>query len=93
MEMKDSKNEEEFLKSAEEYAEKVGIKLNPNKEIVDRIVKGLFRNKNEKGEFYCPCRLTSGDKEKDKEIACPCVFHRGEIGTIGHCKCLLFVKE
>ena len=44
------------------------------------------------GEVYCPCRVVTGDKEKDDEIICPCIFHRQEISKDGHCKCNLFVK-
>ena len=84
--------EEKLKKSAEEYADSTGIKLNPNKKIVDGIIKGLLKNKKEKGELYCPCRIPSGNKEKDKEIICPCVFHRGEIELQKHCHCNLFVK-
>ncbi len=88
----ESKNEKELISDAGEYARKAGIKLNPDKKIVGGVVKGLFKHKKEKGEFYCPCRIPTGDKEKDKEIICPCVFHRGEIELQNHCKCLLFVS-
>jgi len=87
-----AKDAEKLKKEAEEYAEKTGIKLNPDKEKLELIIKGLLRNRKEKGENYCPCRVVSGDKEKDEEIICPCVFHRGEIELEGKCRCLLFVK-
>lgn len=88
-----SKNEKEFIKNAEDYAKKVGLRLNPDKKIIKRILKGFFKNKKEKGELYCPCRIVSGNKEKDREIICPCVFHRGEIELEGHCRCLLFFAD
>jgi ferredoxin-thioredoxin reductase catalytic chain len=92
--MNNSKTEEEFTKSADEYAQGVGsIKLNFDKTAVERVVKGLFRNKETKGEFYCPCRITSGNKEKDKDLICPCVFHRGEIELQEHCRCFLFFRK
>ena len=87
-----SKNEEELRKDAEEYAQKVGIKVNPDEKAVETTIKGLLKNKKMHGEVYCPCRIVTGDKEKDKEIICPCVFHRGEIELEGRCGCLLFVK-
>lgn len=87
-----SKDENEFLLNAVEYAKNVGINVNPKTESIQGIVKGLFKNKQTKGEFYCPCRVTSGNKEKDKELVCPCVFHRGEIEIEGKCRCFLFVK-
>lgn len=87
-----SKNKEELERDVEEYAKKVGIKVNPDKKIRETIMKGLLKNKEKHGELYCPCRIITGNKEKDKEIICPCVFHRGEIELEGHCKCFLFVR-
>jgi ferredoxin-thioredoxin reductase catalytic chain len=91
--MNSSKTEEEFVKNSGEYSEGAGIKLNPDKVAVANVVKGLFKNKETKGEFYCPCRITSGNKEKDKDLICPCVFHRGEIELQEHCRCFLFFKK
>jgi ferredoxin-thioredoxin reductase catalytic chain len=87
-----AKDAEKLKKEAEEYAEKAGIKLNPDEKVTETIIKGLLKNKKEKGENYCPCRIVTGNKEKDEEIICPCVFHRGEIELEGKCRCLLFVK-
>lgn len=90
--MNKCKDEEEFIEKAKEYSKEVGIKINSNSEIVKGIVKGLFKNKQTKGEFYCPCRIPTGNKKRDEEIICPCVFHRGEIELEGKCRCFLFVK-
>jgi ferredoxin-thioredoxin reductase catalytic subunit len=88
-----SENEEKLIKSAEEYANKVGIKLNTDQTVVKGIAKGLIMRKYKAGDIYCPCRVVTGNKEKDKEIVCPCVFHRGEIELQGICKCKFFVKK
>ncbi len=85
--------EKELIKKSKEYADSVGIKLNPDELVLNGVIKGLLKNKELKGELYCPCRMVTGDKEKDKEIICPCVFHRGEIELQGKCHCRLFVKE
>lgn len=87
------KDAKELKKDIEEYAEKVGIKPNPDKDRLEFVIKGLLKNKEKHGEVYCPCRIVSGNKEKDKEIICPCVFHRGEIELEGNCKCLLFFEK
>jgi ferredoxin-thioredoxin reductase catalytic subunit len=87
-----SKDAEELEEEIEDYAPKVGIKVNPDAKRVDEVVKGLLAKRAKFGENYCPCRVVTGDKEKDEEIICPCVFHRGEIGLQGHCLCKLFVK-
>jgi len=86
-------NDEEQLKKIKEYAEnEPGLKLNPNEAIVNAIVKGLVRNEETRGAAYCPCRPITGDKETDKKIICPCIFHKDEIAKDGQCHCRLFVK-
>lgn len=77
---------------SEEYAGKNEFVLNPDEQIVRTIIGGLLRNEDKHGARYCPCRLPSGDREKDKAIICPCVYHKDEIEKDGHCKCRLFVK-
>jgi ferredoxin-thioredoxin reductase catalytic chain len=87
-----SNNPESLKKSCQEYAKKVGLKTNPNESIANAIITGLLRNKEKKGDIYCPCRVVTGNKEKDAEIVCPCVYHRGEIELQDHCHCNLYVK-
>ena len=79
-----------LLKKLKAYADSKNFKLNENQKALEGIITALLRNKKFKGDIYCPCRIVTGDKEKDKEIICPCVFHRGEIELQGKCKCTLF---
>lgn len=88
-----SKDEKEILKNADKYAKSAGIKLNPERERAEITARGLMKNKRENGACYCPCRIVTGNKKKDEEIICPCVFHRGEIELEGHCRCLLFFAK
>jgi ferredoxin-thioredoxin reductase catalytic subunit len=86
--------EEEMLKWAKAYAKKCGCTLNSNEKQLSTVIKGLVRNKEKFGRPYCPCRLRSGDEEKDRAIECPCVHHKEEIAHQGHCHCnLFFAKE
>jgi len=87
-----SEDAEKLGEDIEAYASKVGIKVNPDKKRVQEVITGLLKKREKSGENYCPCRVVTGNKEKDEEIICPCVFHRGEIGLQGHCLCQLFVK-
>jgi len=77
---------------AKKHAEEAGHKLNDNEKVVDGIVAGLLKNKQKHGEIYCPCRVVTGDKEKDKAIICPCVYSEEELEQKGICLCELFVK-
>lgn len=88
--MEDEK--EELKKRMGQYASENGFRLNPDEKIMDRTLGGLLRNKDKYGEIYCPCRIRTGDKEKDRPIICPCVFHRDELEKDGHCHCMLFTK-
>lgn len=74
------------------YAQKNGFRLNPNKEIVDRLFMALLERQEKYGKEYCPCRRVSNNPEKNKKIICPCVYHKKEIQEQGHCHCFLFVK-
>ncbi len=92
--MDDNKKQEEIKirKMLSEYAARSPYKLNPDAKIVDRVVNGLIMRKIKFGYAYCPCRLVIGDKEKDKKIVCPCVYHAEEIERDGECHCYLFVS-
>jgi len=86
------KDVKEIIKSYQEYAEKNGFKLNPDKEVTERLVMGLLENEKKHGFRYCPCRRVTGNQEEDKKKICPCVWHRQEIERDGHCFCGLFVQ-
>jgi len=76
----------------EEYAKKNGFRLNPNRKVVEGIVKSLLEREKKFGARYCPCRKITGNSEEDKLKICPCFWHRQEIEKDGHCLCGLFVK-
>jgi len=81
-----------ILREYEDYANKNGLKLNPNSEVVERIIKGLLENEKKYGKRYCPCRRVTGIVENDKKNICPCAYHLEEIKKNGHCLCGLFQK-
>jgi ferredoxin-thioredoxin reductase catalytic chain len=78
---------------AEEYAKEKGYTLSPDDRQFNAVIRGLVRNRLKHGEKYCPCRIRSGDPEKDRLIICPCSHHEEEIAAEGHCHCNLFFKE
>jgi ferredoxin-thioredoxin reductase catalytic subunit len=41
----------------------------------------------------CPCRLASGDKEKDRDIICPCAYRAPDVKQYGSCYCALYVSK
>lgn len=83
---------EEFIEKSKKHAQENGFKLNPNELVVKGLVNQMIKREAEFGEKYCPCRKITGDKEEDKKIICPCIYHMDEIKNDGHCHCFLFVK-
>ena len=77
---------------ARAYAAEKGYALSGDERQFNAVVRGLVRNKLKHGEKYCPCRIRTGDPEKDRLIICPCSFHEEEIEAEGHCHCNLFFK-
>lgn len=62
------------------------IRLNENKELVEKIREGL-----KKKDGYCPCRV-----EKKDENICMCQEFRDQIADEnyeGYCHCMLYYKE
>jgi ferredoxin-thioredoxin reductase catalytic subunit len=84
--------EDEMRKWVKAYAKKQGWSLNDDSKQLDTVIRGLIRNKSKFGRPYCPCRLRSGDEEKDRAIECPCIYHKDEIAHTGHCHCNLFFR-
>ncbi len=92
LEVDTPENIDEVIKSYQRYAEENGFRLNPDKEAVERLIKGILEKEKKYGARYCPCRRISGNPEEDKVKICPCQWHREEIEKDGHCFCGLFYK-
>ncbi len=88
-----NKGKKQLLKSLRRYARSAGYKLQPDKKLLDTLITGELNNIKKHGDRYCPCRRVSGNKEKDKNIICPCIFHKDEIKKQGFCHCRLFLKK
>ena len=62
-------------------------------ERVFELLEGLTTNKERYGYMACPCRLASGDREKDRDIICPCVYREPDVREFGSCYCNLYVSR
>lgn len=85
--------DDELLMKYEDYANDNDFILNPNKKVVNGILKGLARNEEIHGYKYCPCRRITGNKQEDRSIICPCIYHKEEIEIDGQCMCGLFLRS
>ncbi len=91
--MKPNKEESALRDKLQKYAASHGFMLNADEAITEGVIKGLLKNKSKHGEIYCPCRVVTGDRQEDKKIICPCIYHKDEIKRDRHCKCRLFWKK
>ncbi|MFH1237057.1 MAG: ferredoxin-thioredoxin reductase catalytic domain-containing protein [Candidatus Aenigmatarchaeota archaeon] len=75
------------------FADKKDFALNPDKNHVGLIFKGLRVNEKKYGIKLCPCRLRDGTKDGDLKLICPCNFKAQDIwADEGRCWCGLFMK-
>jgi len=80
----------ETLKSIQEPK---GYFFNADRERVMDLLEALLLNRKRYGYMSCPCRLASGDREKDRDIVCPCVYREPDVAQYGSCYCNLYVSR
>ncbi len=84
---------EELYEMLKKVQEPKGYFFNKNKEWVLNILKDLLINKERYGYMCCPCRLAAGNREKDRDIMCPCVYREADVKEYGSCYCNLYVSQ
>ncbi|MGC9975281.1 MAG: ferredoxin-thioredoxin reductase catalytic domain-containing protein [Syntrophales bacterium] len=84
---------EQLYEMLRKMQEPKGYFFSRDKEWVLDILRGLLKNKERYGYMSCPCRLASGDREKDKDIICPCVYRAPDVQEYGSCYCNLYVSK
>jgi ferredoxin-thioredoxin reductase catalytic subunit len=87
---------EDLRNAWQKFAEKNDFMLNPDKEHVDMIIKGVAQNQDKFGLKLCPCRMRDGSRQRDLELVCPCNFRTHDTWNDEkkqHCWCGLFVKR
>jgi ferredoxin-thioredoxin reductase catalytic chain len=70
-----------------------GYFFNQTQEQVEALLQGLLTNRERYGYMSCPCRLASGNRDKDRDIICPCVYREPDIKEYGSCYCGLYVSK
>ena len=84
---------EELYEMLKKVQEPKGYFFNKDKEWVLNILKDLLINKERYGYMSCPCRLAAGDREKDRDIMCPCLYREEDVKEYGSCYCNLYVSR
>jgi ferredoxin-thioredoxin reductase catalytic chain len=70
-----------------------GYFFGSNNDLVMQLIAGLLTNKERYGYASCPCRLASGDRERDKDIICPCEYREADVKEYGTCYCSLYASK
>ncbi|GAB4247311.1 MAG: hypothetical protein Kow00122_04580 [Thermoleophilia bacterium] len=69
-----------------------GYFFNPDDALVQDLLAGLLINRSRYGYMSCPCRLAAGDRERDRDIICPCDYRAADVEEYGTCYCGLYVS-
>ncbi len=84
---------EKLFEMLRKIQEPKGYYFNKDRERVFELLEALLVNKGRYGYMSCPCRLASGDRERDKDIVCPCVYREPDVREYGSCYCNLYVSR
>ena len=82
-----------FYEKLKREAETGGYHLNPDVEFARELARGLLTNEKRYGYQSCPCRLSSGKKQEDIDIICPCDYRDADVSEYDACYCGLYVSE
>ena len=77
----------------ESDAQAHGYYLNYDSVFLSDLFEGLKLNEDRYGYPSCPCRLASGDVERDRDIICPCDYRDADVKEFGSCYCALFLRK
>jgi ferredoxin-thioredoxin reductase catalytic chain len=86
-------NAQQLYDRMKKIQEPKGYYFNKDNERTFELLEALLLNKERYGYMGCPCRLLSGDREKDRDIICPCVYSVPDIKEYGSCYCNLYVSR
>ncbi len=84
---------EELYEMLRKVQEPKGYYFNKDQERVFDLLRNLIINKERYGYMSCPCRLSSYDREKDRDIICPCHYREPDVEEYGSCYCNLYVSK
>ena len=84
---------DELYEMLKKVQEPKGYFFSGDKDRVMDLMEALLVNKERYGYMCCPCRLSSGDREKDRDIICPCVYRTPDVEEYGSCYCNLYVSR
>jgi ferredoxin-thioredoxin reductase catalytic subunit len=70
---------EKLYETLKKIQEPKGYFFNKDRERTIDLLEALLINKERYGYMGCPCRLLSEDRERDKDIFCPCDYREPDV--------------
>jgi ferredoxin-thioredoxin reductase catalytic subunit len=86
--MKDLAKIRELIRQAQEPQ---GFFFNADEATTAELLEALLVNRDRYGYMACPCRLAAGDRDRDRDIMCPCAYRAADVAEYGSCYCGLYV--
>ena len=83
---------EKFYQKVKKDIESSGYHLNNDIEFTKYLLKNILLNEQRYGYGSCPCRLSTGNKEEDLDIICPCDYRDPDLNDYDACYCGLYVS-
>jgi ferredoxin-thioredoxin reductase catalytic chain len=84
---------EQLHKALKKAQEAKGYYFNQDRTRTLELLESLLKNKERYGYMSCPCRLASGNRERDADIICPCAYREADVAEYGSCYCNLYVSR
>lgn len=70
-----------------------GYFFNAEETLTLELLQQLLVTRARYGYMACPCRLSNGSYENDKDIICPCAYREADVREFGACYCRLYVSK
>jgi len=86
-------NAQQLYDMMKKVQEPKGYYFNTDTGRVFELLDALILNKQRYEYMGCPCPLLAGDRDKDRDIICPCVYSVPDIAEYGSCYCNLYVSK
>ncbi len=83
---------EKFYNKVKKEAQESGYNLNPDEKFTKYLLNNILLNKERYSYGACPCRLSTGVKEEDIDIICPCDYRDPDLNDYDACYCGLYVS-
>ena len=86
-------NAQQLFDALKKIQEPKGCYFNTDMGMTMPLMESLLINKERLGYMACPCRLTNGTIEADRDIVCPCEYREADMAEFGACFCGLYVTK